>query len=393
VENDANVFRDVVAVFAFFERVLTQTLGACDERVSSEVELDEIILSLKVVHESPPILTAAIMRWARLTSMGCLRCSSILSFARSQRQWRHPFGRPPISALRYDRTRAQTLRRAHRFMRVYLDTNAANYLYSYPARPPARLRKFRRALAAACESGDIELIVSDSLLDELSGLAAIDRRRYERTLMFVLDLAGPHVLLPHNERMREEVRHGGRLAGADRFMSKRMRRAVRAHTMQHDFADAVADDVRKRVERYEDEYKPRREDVRRKIGDNWRRDTAAWWKGALPEIDEWTTNHLDGSRQIFGIGTGDTLPEPRSVPTAWHMQAYSMARIALSVGENRKINGSDLYDVQHYGHATYADLMVTDDSGFIATYEAIPDTPFAIQRFAAFAARLGVALE
>jgi hypothetical protein len=75
------------------------------------------------------------------------------------------------------------------------------------------------------------------------------------------------------------------------------------------------------------------------------------------------------------------------------MQAYYMARIALNVGENRKIVGSDMYDIQHYGHASYADLMVTDDRAFIATYETIPDKPFAIEKFAAFAARLGVALD
>lgn len=278
-------------------------------------------------------------------------------------------------------------------MRVYLDTNAASYLYSYGACPPAHLREIRRALAAACESGAIEVIVSDSLLDELTGLAAMDRRRYARLLRFMLGVAGPHILLPHNDRMREEIQHGGRLAGDGCFMPTRMRRAVRVHTMRHTFADTVAADVRQRVKKYEDDYKERREGLRKKIGDNWRRDMAAWWKGALPEIDQWTTDHLDGLREHLGIPADGALPKPRGVPTAWYMQAFSMARIALTVGEDRKINGSDLYDVQHYGHATYADLMVTNDAGFVATYEAIPDKPFKIETFAAFAARFGVQID
>jgi hypothetical protein len=278
-------------------------------------------------------------------------------------------------------------------MRVYLDTNAASNLYSYDACPPARLQETRRALAGACESGAIKVIASDSLLDELTGLAAKDRRRYGRLLKFLLDVAGPHILLPHNDRMRAEIQRGGRLTGAGCFMPRGMRRAVRTHTMRYQFADTVAADVRQRVKKYEDDYKERREGLRKRIGDNWRRDMAAWWKGALPEIDQWTTDHLDGLREHLGIPTHGALPDPRSVPTAWYMQAFSMARIALTVGEDRKINGSDLYDVQHYGHATYADLMVTDDAGFAATYEAIPDKPFKIETFAAFAARLGVALD
>src|SRR3989442_875259 len=70
------------------------------------------------------------------------------------------------------------------------------------------------------------------------------------------------------------------------------------------------------------------------------------------------------------------------------LNAYILARVALNVGQNRAIKGSDQYDPDHEANAASADLLVTDDGPFLDTYNSIPDQPFAVESFSAFVERL-----
>lgn len=275
---------------------------------------------------------------------------------------------------------------------VYLDTNAASYVYQHPSWPANRLAAVRRALARECEGGRIRVIVSTSLVEELTGIGAIDPARYVRTTKFVLDLAGPSFLLPHNERVKAEVANAGRLVGRAAFLQARRRNEFRSHVMGGVFSQEVADAVRQQVASYERDMQERRDSIRDKLGSTWSSNTARWWDAALPQIDDWTLDYMRASKTILCLPDDETIwPPPRQLPTAWHAHAYFMARIALNVGQNRRVSGSDLYDQSHYANAAYADLMITDDRAFVETYQAIPDRPFALESFREFAERLGVA--
>lgn len=82
---------------------------------------------------------------------------------------------------------------------------------------------------------------------------------------------------------------------------------------------------------------------------------------------------------------------PRVRSSALGTIAFQLARIALTVGDNRRIRGADLWDAIHYADAVYADLMVTDDKGFRETCAAVPRCPFDIETFEEFVTeRLGV---
>jgi hypothetical protein len=275
-------------------------------------------------------------------------------------------------------------------VRVYLDTNAASYLYHLPG-PSKTLHEVRRALAERVTGGQIELIMSTSLIEEIAGISTGDLPRYVRTARFIFGLAETSFLLPVNERVRAEVASRGALSGAARFLPPARRRKVRSHMMRHGFAHDVADEVRVQTDDFKRDMEAKRQGIRPRLGADWSSKTAHWWNAALPQIDDWTLDYFRASRDLLGLPADEaSWPSPRAIPTAWYLHAYYMARIALNVGQNRRIDGTDRYDGAHYASAVYADLMVTDDGRFIETYNNIPDRPFAIESSRAFAERLGV---
>jgi hypothetical protein len=276
-------------------------------------------------------------------------------------------------------------------LKLYLDTNAANYLYGRVGWSDHATRSVRRALASECESGRIDLLMSFATLEELSGLGRQDLPRFTKTIKFLLDLAGPRLLLPMNERIKAEVVARGLLNGNTRFVSSSVRRRLRAQVMGHSFVKEVSDAVRRDVDAFGADMEAKRTAIRARLGPEWSSHTARWWDSALPQIDDWTNDYLKASAEALALPADpEQWPQPRQVPTAWSSHAYYMARIALNVGQNRRINDSDRYDHAHYASAIYADLMVTDDRAFVETYTAIPDKPFVVEGFTEFAARLGV---
>lgn len=214
-------------------------------------------------------------------------------------------------------------------------------LYERDPWPAKHLQRIRRALADACDSGDIELIASTSLVQELTGISPGNARAYVRIMKFVLELAGRRFLLPHNERVKAEVANGGGLLPDQKaFVLNAKRQELRMHIMGNAFAGEVATAVRGDADRYKVDSEERRSGIRKKLGDDWSVNTRQWWESALPQIDDWTLDYLRASKDIIALPDDETKwPRARQVPTAWNMHAYYMARIALNVGENRRIDG------------------------------------------------------
>jgi hypothetical protein len=275
---------------------------------------------------------------------------------------------------------------------IYLDTNAVNYLFGYSNWAPDHLKAVRRALAGACGDGRLAVVVSLGLAEELAGLQRTDPIRYGRMVKFVYDLAGWRILLPLPERMKGEVVTRAKLGGRAPFLSTELRAQLRRSMTQPSFAQEAAYEVHAQRTSFEEHQRAKRTEVRKKLGPKWAAHTRDWWQDALPLIDLWTSDDMAASPGLNLPGDRMLWPRPVEVPSAWHAKAYQMARIALTVGENRRIQGSDLWDAIHYADAIYADVMVTDDGPFVETCNAIPAKPFAIESFRAFAEqRLGVA--
>jgi len=102
---------------------------------------------------------------------------------------------------------------------------------------------------------------------------------------------------------------------------------------------------------------------------------------------------MRNSQQRLGLLADPAAwPKPQALQSIWRFHAYKMARIFLNVGEGRKVLGSDMYDAHHYVAASYTDLLVTDDAGFQATCEAIPNPRLKVVTFEEFVVKyLGVA--
>src|SRR5215510_8195101 len=74
---------------------------------------------------------------------------------------------------------------------------------------------------------------------------------------------------------------------------------------------------------------------------------------------------LDAGRERLGIGAAPApLPKPADVPSARAFNAYHMARVVLTIGHRRRIDGSDSFDARHYSVGVYGGIVVTDDGGF-----------------------------
>jgi hypothetical protein len=73
-------------------------------------------------------------------------------------------------------------------------------------------------------------------------------------------------------------------------------------------------------------------------------------------------------------------------PRPWNPERNkgSDARIALTVGLERKISDGDTCDAQHFASGLYADLIVYDDRGFGETGRLVLNTPVAIVTFEEF---------
>ena len=277
-------------------------------------------------------------------------------------------------------------------MEVYLDANAASYLIQ-PLRGCPAAAETQRALKHHVAAGSLTVVTSLSVFDELAGMARAKAVNYQRTQELLWQLAGSHVLRDNYDRIQFEV-HQGPLIGVDRFLPRDERRALRSEARRPSSAREVARKVPQLTGPFAKEFEKLRTQVLADIGDNPAAKTRIWWEKAPKHFDDWTVEYFRNNRLLLGLPVSeDDWPEPRHVPSAWHKTTFYLAWIKQTVGESRRIEPSDRYDIDHYVHASYVDLMVTNDRRFRDTYAIMPNQPFLIETFQDFVAtRLGVAL-
>lgn len=89
--------------------------------------------------------------------------------------------------------------------------------------------------------------------------------------------------------------------------------------------------------------------------------------GDLPEqVRSWARDYLRQSRRRLRLPTNEAdWPDPSELPTVWAYYSFALARLALVVGDRRRIDGNDRHDAEHYAAAAYADDLVTSDARFL----------------------------
>jgi hypothetical protein len=238
------------------------------------------------------------------------------------------------------------------------------------------------------------VVTSATLFDELAGVINYDRHLYRRIVTFLFAMSGRRMLIPQNERVKREVLIHGAIGRNGRYFTTAGRTEMRRILLQTPIARDVASGVAALVAPFKADMEARRDSIRQRLGTNFATNTNDWWESAAAQIDDWTNDYLQGSKDLLQLPDDRTQwPTPAQVPTARLRHAFYMARIALNVGQNRRIDASDYYDAMHYSEGAYFDLMITDDQRFTETYSIVPRShrPFMIETFREFAEkRLGI---
>ena len=285
-------------------------------------------------------------------------------------------------------------RRGPVFVSTYFDTNAVSTLFRHRTTTEVlRAQELRRSLKAAVRARRVLLIGSAILMQELAGLAEPDSAQYRRVVRYLHRLIRHRVLLGMGDLWRYEYERIGRMPEARRYLHRRTLASFWMEVARPRFAREVFEETKAAAQKFARDEEQRRGRIRERFraidGENPDAAVKRWWKeGGVDQIDSWTRSSLAAQLERRGASPrlADGYPV-RMLPSLWNLHAYKMARIALNVGENRRIKPSDDADANHYVCGSYADIFVSDDADLLATVAAMPNPAVRLMKLDAFAAR------
>jgi hypothetical protein len=287
--------------------------------------------------------------------------------------------------------------------RIFLDTNAVSYFFTYPNMDTRDLKCARQALREKVSAGELVVVGSLNVLEEVMMASQSHPGQYRRMRKLLVSVLESRWLWPLDKRYREEVRGGGGLLPeGSRYVPRGTRRGLIKMLSQKGRVDNLQAQIRRDFDQFKSDEQQVRANVLadlksrpefERLSDKEtnmaiREGMREWWAGV--DRGEWARDLLRDavSRGHFSQDPAD-WPDPHTAsPSLWHFLSYRLARIYLNVGEGRRIARSDLYDAYHYSAAAYADVLVTDDRAFQDTCNLLEDRPFLLSSFEEFVSRL-----
>lgn len=273
-------------------------------------------------------------------------------------------------------------------MRVLFDTQQWNYFLSSDAtpQPEGALEGVLQNLA----EGSIEIVGSLDVLQELVEAAPRARRKSEDMVELYLELVGPRLLLPLNERHVSEVRSGGLLCEQARYATRATRREVaklaRSRREVLDLAEVLGDEKSTfRASEIETQH-----NIRARLDEAGGQPSAALMRQWLREldIDEWVAELVEEGNRLGHHDVAVSDAGPDRYPSAWTFYAIRLARLVATLGEGRRIARSDLADAHIVSSGPYVDVVVTDDKALRDSLEILDrPLPFQCETSAKFFAR------
>jgi hypothetical protein len=283
---------------------------------------------------------------------------------------RHPpDGGCGISAPHLDsETRETTPTRGVDAQRVYFDTQQLNYFIGPDTgpHPDHSLRRVRHAIKAR----KIEVVGSLDLLQELIEALPQAGKKSRRMMDLFFQLVGDRVLLPLSERHRAEAVAGGMLSEKERYLSPDIRRKVRRLAQSGRDAIEVAEKLFREKLAFLDAEKAVQQQIRDRLiveGATKQAQLMRAWIADV-DIDDWLREITEAGGDL-----GSKTVRPDEVPSASAFVAIRLARLARTIGEGRKLQGSDLADAHHVACGPYIDLLVTDDKELLNTLQLVRD--------------------
>ena len=265
-----------------------------------------------------------------------------------------------------------------RMRRIFLDTNQWNYLFESEKLSDTELRDFRERLAKKVREGEIEIVASLPVLQEIVSMARRLPEKYQQVSNYMFKIVGNKWLHPLNERYAKEVMTGEALEPTSRYLSRDMRRQIQRSASRNRDITEVGDETYKSQLDYKKINEQTRADIKRElsIGDDAVTDFpkayGEWWAQRDHHVDEW-------GRAVIDEGVKRKLISPQraaattasQVPSLTRYLLFRLAKVKLNVGNDMKIQGSDEIDADVFGCSPYVDIIVTDDKGFHRTCSLI----------------------
>lgn len=271
--------------------------------------------------------------------------------------------------------------------RVLLDNQIWNYLARPETGPDDGITVAQ--LRAAVDARHVELVGSFDLMQEMVAAARTDPRKAEDMVELMVEFAADRILLPLNERIGAEAMFGGLLSLERRYVDPSWLDTFEAMT-PGDIAE-MADAAYAEGQAFKVSQQKMRNAVRAELAEQGQESTARAWREWFPRRDIGT--EIEMVIQA-GLDHGDfTLDAPPTEFTEERFPSVAAfldimhARAVLSIGDGRRIQGSDLGDAHHVAAGPYVDVFVTEDRalrdalGLVSTrrelFETVTSSQFA----------------
>lgn len=261
---------------------------------------------------------------------------------------------------------------------VYLDTNAVIAL----SQDQVKLEAVARGGARA--------VTSVATIEELARIAPHDWSRHERQVATVRRLAESRILRDIPELVRLEIQAGGEIPPDRRYLDADFEMRIWKALADPEWTEELVVELSKSITRFGENERERREHASAKVrsqsqATSLAKTSRAWWEQHESRIVEWANDAFAKDPSRLGLPERrEDWPDPRDLPVVWHIFAFRLARIHLTVGEGRKVQDTDWHDGLHYASAAYSDVFVTDDRPLTATASVIAGARFKVNSLASY---------
>jgi hypothetical protein len=260
-------------------------------------------------------------------------------------------------------------------LRVLLDNQQWNYLAA-PGEYPDGAGLDADDLGDAVRCGEIEVVGSIDILQEIIESARTRAVKYGRMIGLFFEFVGRRVLIPLNDRHPREAGDGGLLSDGRGYLSRDDRRQLERLANNRRDVVHVADDLYAEKTSFAHQETVLRQKMRQKLNDeieDFRFPKPQAWFDAT-DLDDWVASvvHAGVERGRYGVESVEPVSYSR-YPSAYSFVAARLARVILVNAEGRRVNPSDLADAHHLAAGPYVDLIVSDDKGMLDAHALFAD--------------------
>lgn len=266
-----------------------------------------------------------------------------------------------------------------RALQVMLDNQQWNYLAA-PEEYPDGTGLDEADLRDALRCGEIEIVGSVDILQEIIESARTKPAKYGRMSDLFFEFVGGRVLVPLTDRHPREAVAGGLLPNGRCYLARDDRRRLERLAGNRRDVLGVADDLYLEKTSFADQETMLRDqmqqDLNAAIEDFKFPKVQAWFDAT--DLDDWVASVVQAGvdRGRYGVEAAEPVSFLR-YPSAYSFVAARLARIIFVNAERRRINASDLADAHHLAAGPYVDLIVSDDKGMRDAHSLFADrVPF-----------------